>query len=247
MGKDMMWRKKWSTTDVLPGQRRSVPAVSRQRGTQAREQRGFVCIQWNCFCTQSGFQLLWGRRKALLATLKCLVLPAFGSMRGARTKYTTVQCKLSDKKLIQHRASWTPWKQGVDGLPWRCTLSFLLEERELLTLLVMNLGSSKEGEGTASVKRAASTTRNSFFRADEDEWWAAPSREPLPSAGHRSPPLVAVLQAGWRCEQLQPAATAHPPLLPSPPGAASAGLSGWRGNSRAKRQSHLQKVWEAHY
>lgn len=128
MGKDMMWRKKWSTTDVLPGQRRSVPAASRQRGTQAREQRGFVCIQWNCFCTQSGFQLLWGRRKALLATLKCLVLPAFGSMRGARTKYTTVQCKLSDKKLIPHRASWTTWKQGgVDGLPCRSTLPFHLE------------------------------------------------------------------------------------------------------------------------
>lgn len=81
------------------------------------------------FCIQRGFQLLWGRWKALLATLKCLVLPAFGSMRGARTKYTTVQCKLSGKKLIQHRAIRTTGKQGgVDGLPCRSALSFLLEE-----------------------------------------------------------------------------------------------------------------------
>lgn len=92
-----MWRKKRSTTDVPPGQCCSCPATSQQRGTQARAQMGFVCIQWNCFCIQRGFQLLWGRWKALLVVLKCLVLPAFGSMRGAWTKYTTVQHKLSGK------------------------------------------------------------------------------------------------------------------------------------------------------
>lgn len=95
--KNIMWRKKQSTTDVPPGQHHSVPATSRQRGTQARAQMGFVCIQWNYFCIQRGFQLLWGRWKGLLAVLKCLVLPVFGSMRGARTKYATVQCKLPGK------------------------------------------------------------------------------------------------------------------------------------------------------
>lgn len=99
----------------------------------------------------------------LLAALKCLVLPAFGSMCGARTKYTTVQCKLSGKKLIQDRATRTTGTQvGVDGLPCCSALSFLLEERELLTLLVMNPGSSKEGEGTASARGQQQPQETSF-------------------------------------------------------------------------------------
>lgn len=115
-------KEKRGATDVPPGQRHSVPAAS-------RAQTWFVCIQWNCFCIQRGFQLLWGRWKALLAALKCLVLPAFGSMHGARTKYTTVQCKSSGKKLIQHRATWTTGKQGgVDGLPWRFAHSFFFKK-----------------------------------------------------------------------------------------------------------------------
>lgn len=54
-GKGVLWRKKQTTTDVPPGQHCSVPATSRQRGTRARVQTAFVCIQWNCFLHKEDF------------------------------------------------------------------------------------------------------------------------------------------------------------------------------------------------
>lgn len=58
----------------------------------------------------------------------------------------------------------------------------------------MNPGSSREGEGTASVKRAATATRNLFSRAEEGEQGSSYkqgaftfSRAPLTSSSRRSP------------------------------------------------------------
>lgn len=134
------------------------------------------------FCIQRGFQLLWGRWKALLATLKCLVLPAFGSMRGARTKYTTVQCKLSGKKLIQHRAIRTTGKQGgVDGLPCRSALSFLLEEscsrwRSGTRAAQRKVRGQQVSEGSNNLEKL-------LFQCGREWTGTAANREPVPSAG----------------------------------------------------------------
>lgn len=212
-----MWRKKRSATDVPLGQRRSVPATSRQRGTQGRAQTGFVCIQWNCFCIQRGFQLLWGRWKALLAALKCLVLPAFGSMRGARTKYTTVRCKLSGKKLIQHRALWTTGKQGgVDGLPCRSPLS--PRRKRAAHTVGHEPGQLKGRWGDSKCQRAATTMRNVCFRA---EWTGssykraafALGRPPLTSFSRRWQQLHPL---GWGEVWAPPAGHHSPPVLCSP-------------------------------
>lgn len=153
MGNRITRRKKPGTTDVPPGQRHSVPAPS-------RVQTWFVCIQWNCFCVQRGFQLLWGRWKALLAALKCLVLPAFGSMHGARTKYTTVQCKLSGKKInsgqryLNYRKTRSRWLT----LPL-CLLLSLSRNRAAHTA-DRGPGQLKERWGGSECQRAATTTRN---------------------------------------------------------------------------------------
>lgn len=50
----------------------------------------------------------------------------------------------------------------MDGLLRCSALSFLPEEREPLTLLVVNMGSSKEGEGRASVRGQQQLGETSF-------------------------------------------------------------------------------------
>lgn len=166
------------------------------------------------FCIQRGFQLLWGRWKALLATLKCLVLPAFGSMRGARTKYTTVQCKLSGKKLIQHRAIRTTGKQGgVDGLPCRSALSFLLEEscsrwRSGTRAAQRKVRGQQVSEGSNNLEKL-------LFQCGR-EWTGSSCKQGACTFGRFSP-LVAgsssVLRAGrgGACGHLRAVTTAHPP------------------------------------
>lgn len=212
--------------------------------------QGLCAFNEIVFCIQRGFQLLWGRWKALLATLKCLVLPAFGSTRGARTKYTTVQCKLSAKKLIQHRAIRTTGKQGgVDGLPCRSALSFLLEER-----------CSRWRSGTRAAQRkvrgqqvseGSNNLEKLLFRCRR-EWMGSSCKRGARTFGRFSP-LVAgsssVLRAGGECVGTSRQCLRLTLLLLSSPGsrAASARLSGWHGTRWAKRESHFQKVWETPY
>lgn len=130
-----------------------------------------------------------------MAALKCLVLPALGSLHGARTKCTAV-----------------PFGQKIKSAQGR--LNYRKTRRSgWLTLLSPSLleGSCSPGwsrrVGAQRKARAAASSQSFFFRAEEREQGKARSEEHLPKFSRALPPPLAIgsSSALWVWGRSQPA------------------------------------------